>query len=105
MNFNYSETPYRVRDDIPEAHRLIWQIIAEPGNWWNGQDRVSIIAETRHAIVDALGGLKEEVLLSHMAKRLARYKVPRTIEFSDEPLRDDAGKLRRKALRQERLDK
>ena len=58
-----------------------------------------------HAIVDAPGGLKESVLLNHLADRLVRYKIPKTIEFSDEPLRDDAGKLRREALREERLEK
>jgi len=42
---------------------------------------------------------------THLADRLVRYKIPKTIEFSDEPLRDDAGKLRRKALREERLEK
>ena len=31
------------------------------------------------------------------------YKLPRTIEVVDEPLRDDAGKVRRSALRAERL--
>jgi bile acid-coenzyme A ligase len=31
------------------------------------------------------------------------YKLPRTFEFVDTPLRDDAGKVRRSALRQERL--
>ena len=50
MNFDYLEAPYRIRNDIPEAHRLIWQMIARPGNWWNGEDRVSMIAETRHAV-------------------------------------------------------
>lgn len=56
-----------------------------------------------HAIVDAPDGIAEEALLAHLEKRLVRYKVPKTIEFSSEPLRDDAGKLRRKALREERL--
>jgi bile acid-coenzyme A ligase len=31
------------------------------------------------------------------------YKVPRTFEFVAEPLRDDAGKIRRSALRAARL--
>ena len=56
-----------------------------------------------HAIVDAPGGVSEETLLAHLNERLVRYKVPRTIEFSNEPLRDDAGKLRRKKLREERM--
>ena len=58
-----------------------------------------------HAIVDAPEGVTEEALLAHLAERLVRYKIPRTLEFSDEPLRDDAGKVRRKSLRQERIDK
>jgi bile acid-coenzyme A ligase len=34
-----------------------------------------------------------------------KYKLPRTVEFVTEPLRDDAGKVRRKALRAERIAK
>ena len=57
-----------------------------------------------HAIVDAPeGNVSEEALLAHLARRLVRYKIPRTMEFVDKPLRDDAGKVRRKALRAERL--
>ncbi len=36
-----------------------------------------------------------------VAERLADYKVPRTVEFVDTPLRDDAGKARRSAVRDE----
>jgi bile acid-coenzyme A ligase len=42
-------------------------------------------------------------LRSHLAERLVRYKIPRTFEFTTEPLRDDAGKLRRSARRAERM--
>ena len=33
-----------------------------------------------------------------LGERLVSYKIPRTIEFVDENLRDDAGKVRRSAL-------
>ena len=56
-----------------------------------------------HAIVDAPGGLSEAALLAHLAERLVRYKIPRSFEFTDEPLRDDAGKVRRRQLRDDRL--
>jgi bile acid-coenzyme A ligase len=56
-----------------------------------------------HAIVDAPAGVTEEALRAHLADRLVRYKIPRTFEFVDEPLRDDAGKLRRSALRDARI--
>jgi len=47
--------------------------------------------------------LSAEDLLTHLGERLVRYKVPRTIEFTTDPLRDDAGKVRRSALRDERI--
>lgn len=57
-----------------------------------------------HAIVNAPGGtVSTDELLAHLAERLVTYKRPRTIEFVDEPVRDDAGKVRRSALRAERL--
>ena len=45
----------------------------------------------------------EEALREHLAKHLVHYKIPRSFEFVSEPLRDDAGKVRRSALRAARL--
>lgn len=56
-----------------------------------------------HALVDAPGGVDEEALRAHLDGRLVRYKIPRSFEWVDEPLRDDAGKVRRSALREARL--
>jgi bile acid-coenzyme A ligase len=57
-----------------------------------------------HAIVDATGKITESELLEHVGARLARYKVPRSVELTDEgPLRGDDGKVRRSALREERI--
>jgi bile acid-coenzyme A ligase len=57
-----------------------------------------------HAIVEAdPDELRVDDLLTFVRERLVRYKVPRTVEVVTEPLRDDAGKLRRSALRAERL--
>lgn len=55
-----------------------------------------------HAIVHAPASV-EESLRAHVAGRLAPYKTPRSYEFVDQPLRDDAGKVRRSALRAERV--
>lgn len=43
--------------------------------------------------------IDETVLASFVAERLAHHKVPRSVEFVDTPLRDDAGKARRAAVR------
>ncbi|MDQ1521718.1 MAG: bile acid-coenzyme ligase [Actinomycetota bacterium] len=58
-----------------------------------------------HAIVQTDDGsaLDVDELRTFLDERLVRYKVPRTFEFVREPLRDDAGKLRRSALRADRL--
>jgi bile acid-coenzyme A ligase len=59
-----------------------------------------------HAIVDAPeGAVSEDALLAHLTDRLVKYKLPRTVEFVTEPLRDDAGKVRRKSLRADRVAK
>jgi bile acid-coenzyme A ligase len=55
-----------------------------------------------HAVVDAPDGVDEGVLRAHMAERLVSYKCPDTYEFVDEPVRDDAGKVRRSLLAEER---
>ena len=46
--------------------------------------------------------LDESVLAAFLESRLVRYKTPRTYEFVDFSLRDDAGKVRRSQLRAER---
>lgn len=55
-----------------------------------------------HAIVHAEGSLSEDDLHAHLSERLVSYKLPRTFEFVTEPVRDDAGKVRRSALRDAR---
>ena len=52
-----------------------------------------------HAIVQPDGEITVDDLLAHLKERLVRYKIPRSFEFVDEPLRDDAGKARRTAVR------
>ena len=60
--------------------------------------------EKVHAIVQVSPGadLDTEQLLAFAGQHLARFKLPKTVEFVTEPLRDDAGKARRTALRAER---
>jgi len=57
-----------------------------------------------HAIVEAdPAEVGADELRGFAAERLASYKVPRTVELVTEPLRNDAGKVRRAELRQARL--
>ncbi len=58
-----------------------------------------------HAIVQPRPGLDIEELKRHLAERLVIYKQPRSFELVDENVRDDAGKVRRTALRDARVKK
>ncbi|MBJ19155.1 MAG: AMP-binding protein [bacterium] len=56
-----------------------------------------------HAVVESEGDLDEEALRDHLEARLVRYKIPRSFEAVGESLRNEAGKVRRSALRSARL--
>src|SRR5499433_889 len=58
-----------------------------------------------HAIVQTSEPLTAAALDTFMRSRLAKYKLPRTYEFVAAPLRGDDGKVRRTALRAERIAK
>jgi bile acid-coenzyme A ligase len=62
------------------------------------------LGERVHAVVDVAGSdVSPTDLMDHVAQHLVRYKVPRTVELVHDLLRDDSGKLRRSALRADRL--
>ncbi|ORV13419.1 AMP-binding protein [Mycobacterium celatum] len=56
------------------------------------------LGQVPYALVQA-EALDEEAVRAFLAERIAAYKVPRRVEFVDTPLRDDAGKARRSAVR------
>lgn len=57
-----------------------------------------------YAVVDRPDGPADpKAMEAHLAERLVRYKIPKQFEYVTEPVRDDAGKVRRKALREARL--
>lgn len=58
-----------------------------------------------HAIVQPRPGLTEASLREHLSAMLVTYKQPRSYEFVADNIRDDAGKVRRSQLREERLAK
>ncbi len=59
---------------------------------------------TVHAIVQAdEAAVPKDELLAFLAERITAYKLPRSVEYVDHPLRDEAGKLRRAELRAARI--
>jgi bile acid-coenzyme A ligase len=60
------------------------------------------LGQVPHALVHTdSDGLDVAGVQTFVAERLADYKIPRSVEFVDTPLRDDAGKARRSAVRDE----
>jgi len=60
-----------------------------------------------HAIVELADHAPvpdEAAFIARLRDRLSGFKLPRSIEFVRERIRDDAGKVRRAALRAERID-
>jgi bile acid-coenzyme A ligase len=58
-----------------------------------------------HAIIEIVPGTRApepSELGAFLATRLSRHKIPYTCEFVTDSLRDEAGKIRRKRLREER---
>jgi bile acid-coenzyme A ligase len=62
------------------------------------------LGQVPHALLELEGEVTDEELGAHLAERLASYKIPRSFERVTEPLRDDAGKVRRSALAAERTE-
>ncbi len=56
-----------------------------------------------HAILELEGAATDDELKVFLKDRLAPYKIPRSFERVEGTIRDDAGKVRRSALRAERL--
>lgn len=47
--FAYTDTSWPVLHRMAEAHRRSWAMLAAPGEWWTGAERISIAAECRRA--------------------------------------------------------
>ena len=63
------------------------------------------LGNTVHAIVEADPEVpsRRRISCPSLPSESLRYKLPRSIEYTDQPLRNEAGKLRRSALRAERV--
>ena len=56
------------------------------------------LGQVPHAFIELDGELTDDELRAFLKSRLVSYKVPRSFERVSEPLRDDAGKVRRSEL-------
>jgi bile acid-coenzyme A ligase len=57
------------------------------------------LGERLHAVIEASRPISDDTLLAFLAERVAPSKQPRSFRYVSEPVRDDAGKLRRAEIR------
>lgn len=57
-----------------------------------------------HAVVQTSADVSDDELVAFLRERLVPYKIPRTFERSIEPVRDDAGKVRRSQVRERAIE-
>jgi bile acid-coenzyme A ligase len=62
------------------------------------------LGERAHAVVEVGGPVEEETLCAFLKARLAPNKVPRSFRFVTTPLQDEAGKVRRSAVREREIE-
>lgn len=56
MAFEYADVDLPVREKTISSHRMSWEMIAKPGRWWTGAERVEIARISRAARdFDAVG--------------------------------------------------
>lgn len=61
------------------------------------------LGDRPHALVQTTAEVGDDELRDWCRTRLSAYKIPRSFEHVDVALRDDGGKVRRSALRAERI--
>ena len=67
-----------------------------------GRARADDLTARPVTAISYVADVSTDELLRHVGTELVRHKVPRSIEFTSEPLRHDAGTVRRSALRDAR---
>jgi hypothetical protein len=58
----YQQAPIAIREDLAAAHRRALHHLGQPGTWWDGAQRVALMAEARHASGCALCRRRKEAL-------------------------------------------
>lgn len=61
------------------------------------------MGQTIHAIVQTTRTVEDDELRRHLKQHVVHYAIPRSFERATQPLRDDAGKVRRWELRAARI--
>ena len=48
-HFAYPDAPHPISAEMKRAYHQYWEVLAAPGNWWTGPQRVAIASGVREA--------------------------------------------------------
>ena len=72
----YDDAPYKVRENLAQAHLKVLHAFVRPGTWWSGEQRAALISEVRSARSPVgFQGFKHVELTSAVKRLLERIAV------------------------------
>ena len=74
--FDFSALGFAVRRDIPEAYSAYWEVLAAPGNWWTGPERVAIADASREALSCEFCVLRKQSLSAYGVNGIHKNSGP-----------------------------
>lgn len=95
--FDYSAAEVQIREDLPEAHRALWEHLRSPGTWWTGTQRVAIAAESRNATACALCRARKDAVSPNAVRGThdSLGELPDTVVDVIHRIRTDPARLSR----------
>jgi hypothetical protein len=87
--------PPHVRDDLAGAIERAWRRLSGPGTWWNGAERLQIVAETRNALHCPLCRMRKAALSPYgvAGEHASLGTLPAPVVEAIHRVRTDAGRL------------
>ena len=84
-----------MREDLASAQAVAWRKIGDAGTWWTGAERVSIAAETRHAMHCPLCAARKQALSPNMVggEHASLRVLPAAAIEAIHRIRTDSGRL------------
>ena len=93
--FDYEDAEFPVREGLRLVHNETWNLTANAGNWWTGEQRVAIVAETRNALTCQLCEDRKNALspYSVVGEHTHLGELPETVVEIIHRIRTDPSRL------------
>lgn len=102
MLFDYSKSPYPIREDLREANARAWQFIENAGNWWSAKKHVAIAREVRAAFDCDFCGERKKALSPYQVegRHYSNSDLPESVVDAIHRIVTDPSRLSEEWLKQ-----